>query len=678
MSVGDKELVQPISTSQQQAFIDSIKTLADQAYFASPIGKAEARATINQLVDSKRYVEADYVLNVYFDQSLQGANQQDSAFYHFNKAIVWRIRAELDTTIVFAKKVLEIADVPNDWRMRCYNLLGMKALYSSDFSLGIKYFKAAIALIPDPDTSFFGGLLHNNLFATYSNLGLDSLALVNLKQAIRYHKTDPDSSNLGFALRNLWAHYHHRDLFFEADSVIDIAIRVGESTDSPVLLRGCYCNKAATMAKLGYAKQTRKYLDACLNFDIEDVNGQRRNIPALALGALTAYNFLGMPDSAIYYGNLGMTNKGLLVGKRNYIFLHEGLKDAYILKGDFKRALAHSDSIVRLQREFYVPEILKQRSQLQSEFQEQQKDLELAYLQQQALIKDDRIADQAKWLTVLGLLFALVAVALIALARLGQINRTKTAEIKRINLLLQGQNQELKELSGTKDRIFQIIAHDLRGPIHGFMALPEILETAAENNDTDFLKELGKQLGVSVKGLSRLIDSLLLWAQSQNGTLAYNPEPMPVLTLLQLIDDLYNKTAAIKHVKLVVEPCSHDYFIMADPPSVETALRNLVNNAIKFTPRGGVVRIYATGEEKVIRLCVADNGIGISVERQRHLLNLKSRQRRLGTEGEKGSGLGLILVQDLAKHNHGTLEMQSVEGQGSTFSLQLPRVEVKL
>ncbi|WP_169435085.1 ATP-binding protein [Neolewinella persica] len=235
---------------------------------------------------------------------------------------------------------------------------------------------------------------------------------------------------------------------------------------------------------------------------------------------------------------------------------------------------------------------------------------------------------------------------------------------------LADRNENLHQLNATKDRFFGIIAHDLRNPVVALNMAGEQLRFSLGQGAQDTALRQANNINKTVNRLSGLLDNLLQWALLQTGSTPYRPENLPLAALTEEAVDLYEQAAELKQVRLNVD-VPHSLIVRADPRALLSVIRNLVNNAIKFTSAGGEIAITARLRGQEVIIDVADNGIGMSRNKQKELFGLSTASLP-GTAGERGSGLGLLLCQQLVRQNGGSIHLVSEEGKGSTFSIHLP------
>ena len=274
---------------------------------------------------------------------------------------------------------------------------------------------------------------------------------------------------------------------------------------------------------------------------------------------------------------------------------------------------------------------------------------------------------QAQLLQSRNQLYLIVALALLLLLAVGGY---LFAQLRKAKQSLENKNQELEDLNATKDRFFGIIGHDLRSPLLALESVGNQMEYHLRKGNTDKLVNLSKLMDTTTHRLTGLLDNLLNWALTQQGTLPNNPRPLHMRELSQQVLDMFALHAANKQITLE-NAIPDDLRVHADDTGMRTILRNLISNAIKFTPQGGQVRLSAKKEGSQVRVQIKDTGIGIPGEHLEHLFELK-KERKAGTDGERGTGLGLVLVKELTSLNQGELLIDSEEGKGTAFTVRLP------
>ncbi|MBF2055256.1 MAG: sensor histidine kinase [Candidatus Sericytochromatia bacterium] len=229
--------------------------------------------------------------------------------------------------------------------------------------------------------------------------------------------------------------------------------------------------------------------------------------------------------------------------------------------------------------------------------------------------------------------------------------------------------QQLEASNRFKNRLFSIVAHDLRSPLANLSSLLALVGDGTLNAAES--KQMMQRLQNQTQSLLRSLDNLLHWSQDQISGQAPRKQVLALDDILTEIYQLYLPVAQQKGVALQKLSAKH-LSSLGEPDQIRLIIRNLVNNAIKFTPGGKSVTLSATQSAEGIAISVQDQGIGMNTGQLQRLLDRDSYQVRAGTEGEKGLGLGLELCQNYAHYNGGDLLVNSQPGQGTTFILRLP------
>lgn len=275
---------------------------------------------------------------------------------------------------------------------------------------------------------------------------------------------------------------------------------------------------------------------------------------------------------------------------------------------------------------------------------------------------------QAQLLRSQNQLFGAVAIGLFAILLIGGF---LFFQLRKARKTLETQNLQLKQLNATKDKFFGIIAHDIRSPITALDSVGEQMTYYLEKNNTVKLQRLATRVDTTAKRLSNLLDNLLNWALLQTGTIPYNPVAVDIKTVSDEILELYEPIATAKNIRLI-NHIETDKMVFADESSLNAILRNLINNALKFTAKNGEVAINIKAANQKFFIEINDTGTGISAEKLPTLFNIE-RNSSKGTAGEKGTGLGLMLCKELVELNKGTIKAFSEIGKGSTFVFSIPK-----
>lgn len=235
-------------------------------------------------------------------------------------------------------------------------------------------------------------------------------------------------------------------------------------------------------------------------------------------------------------------------------------------------------------------------------------------------------------------------------------------------------NQKLQELNATKDKFFSIIAHDLRNPFNNIISLSKLLDSSSASSKPEFLQRNIQVIQRSAENAYNLLDNLLNWARSQTGIMSFQPEETPLQLIINNAFEATMTMAQKKQVSITIID-GENHMVMADANMINTVLRNMMTNAIKFTATGGNITLQTEIVQNKARILVKDNGIGIDPQRIANLFSITERNSQPGTNNEPGTGLGLIICKEFVEKHGGSIMIEQNENKGTIFSFTLPLAE---
>jgi signal transduction histidine kinase/uncharacterized protein HemY len=374
------------------------------------------------------------------------------------------------------------------------------------------------------------------------------------------------------------------------------------------------------------------------------------NIAALYIGKKDFKRAIANLELALEAGRDAQDQEQTL---KTYDYLSQCYKE---LK-DYKKALASKETSLGILDFIQHDKNERQLLETQNRYQMKKKEGEIDELELDRAQREKVIEAQTKLRDFLFLLmaFGLIIVILVLFLYLSK----------------RRSNRKLQEINATKDKLFSIIGHDLKGPLNSLTAFSTLLLHHTDSLTKDEIKMLSLDLDKSLKNLFTLLENLLEWGRSQTGNIDFKPEAFDLAIVLKENEDLLRVLAENKKITLINNNPS-PLMVKAHRHSINTVVRNLISNAIKFTPSAGLITLQVEPIEKFLRVSVTDTGVGMSEAAIQRLFKIGTKYSTVGTAQEKGTGLGLVLCKDFIEKNGGTIGVSSTEGKGSTFYFTVP------
>lgn len=494
----------------------------------------------------------------------------------------------------------------------------------------------------------------------YLDMGLNEKALGYFKEALEFYALLGSSggNREGFAIcyEQIAVIYIESGNYQEAYTYVDSTLQIYTVSKSALGISNSYKKLGMIAYRTGDYKSAMDYLQGSLATKIEI--GDILNIASI-------YQYIGLCMIGEGRTNEGFANlqKGLEFAVSNnqtkiQLNIYSDLTKAYLATGDMGNAIECQSKQIEIQNQLLSGGANIKLEQLQAIYEIDSQNAEILELEKKneinsLLIKQHRLF---QLIMVAGVLIAV----LFSIALLWFYKRIRRA------------NHELKETIAAKDKFFAIISHDLRGPTISLSSFINHLSETSDDYSPEELKSLLLKLNKSAESMSTLLDNLLLWAQTQLNKIEFRPMEIRLTDVLQNSIKGLKQTADNKQIDIRVD-LEENIRIMADSMMVQTIVRNILSNAIKFTPRGGSVIINsATMDSNNAIVSFTDNGIGIDKRAIPHLFDISGTQHSTGTEDEKSSGLGLVIVREFIDRNKGTINIESQKDKGTTVTITLP------
>lgn len=351
---------------------------------------------------------------------------------------------------------------------------------------------------------------------------------------------------------------------------------------------------------------------------------------------------------------------------------YEYLSECYEAMEDYKQALEYKDLFLAI-RELIHGEMNEQRLlETQNRYVIGQQESQIETLEFDSTIRKVELARQTKNNQRLLLFVALILAAGGVIVVFYLEKRRSAKLVTDVNARLTVQQTELQELNATKDKFFSIISHDLKGPLNSLSSFSNLLINYTDSLSKEEIQTFAKDFDKSLKNLFALLENLLEWSRSQTGNIDFTPDRFEICAILESNKDLLESQAKIKSI-WIQSVARSELYIDAHKNSINTVVRNLISNAIKFTQEGGRIELDARKKGNEVIISVADTGVGMSEAVINRLFRIDAKHSTKGTANEKGTGLGLILCKEFIEKNGGRIWVESKEGEGTIFFFALPQ-----
>lgn len=330
--------------------------------------------------------------------------------------------------------------------------------------------------------------------------------------------------------------------------------------------------------------------------------------------------------------------------------------DIHAAAGNLNGYYKHKNNFMNLTDALFNISRDAEMAQLESNYLLKEKEADNLRLINENLQKESTIERQYYFFIGAGVIILMIGVGFFIVYQ-------NNKRIKALNLQIEASNK-------TKDRLFSIISHDLRGPIAAFETTPQILKSYVKKNQPEKINEMVDHIDRSAKSINQLLDNLLNWSLSQKEELLINIEKLAIRPIIDEVLAVFEETANAKEIR--IESNIGDEFIMADRNTFSTVVRNLISNAIKFSHSGSSISINHRINDNWIEFTFSDKGTGMNEQQLEKLFTIDKSKVRSGTAREKGTGLGMVLVKEFVEMNKGELRVESRPEEGTTFYVSLP------
>lgn len=585
-----------------------------------------------------KYVEAI----AYFDESIQLCLDHNYleglANAYYNKGLAYHYMGDLERALEYALLSLEIDEQRGDevGMGYDYNKIAETYLDLGEFEKALEFYHKGLALREKLDDTYGLAISYNGLGGLYYELRSMDTALMYYKQSAAMNAQLENTMGEASALSNIGNIYLYNGKYQEAKQMYESSITHFEAINDRI-------NLASSLNALAYAYQRMEQYDSARYFGL------------MSLDTALQYNFA-------------------YVVVANYELLHT----VEAFTNHYEKAYEYLYSFQKLRDSLVNESQVVKINDMRNQFELEKKEVELG--QQRLVIESGEAANRNLLIGVVVLL--VIAIVILALSwylyRIRGILRMRNhkiaiqnKELNAINTALKRSESQLAQSNQLKDKFFSIIAHDLKAPLINLHTLMFIAKTLPEVQQSG---EVGKQIHVldeEILKVTALLDNLLYWALNQQTEMICKYEEVDVRDLVQETIELWEKYMENKGVRVELH-IDGDTLIRTDKQMLYFVLRNLISNAVKFTHPNSKIGITCCREQQMLKISVSDQGVGMNLTQINELFVPGLNNSQEGTQKEKGTGIGLLLVREFLDKLAGEISVKSQQGKGSEFVIDIP------
>ncbi len=612
--------------------------------------------------------------------------------------LYWRL-GEFNTAydyLLEARSIFRRENIPEGYA-RTLNHFGVLLSGRGYYDKGLEHYYQALNIYEDLNLLSRQAIVMNNIGMTYQLQDDLDLAEEYHMRSLAISKEANNERGMAYSLNNLASlsfvrgNHEEAQAYFEAALEIrqrypdfralaetrrEIGIFYSETADHKKALEELY------LARGLYDRISDDHnlarVDNILG-DVYTARGQLLQAEHYFNQSLAAAERIGLPSTI----------------SKNYL----GLSKLMAMRDDYTNAYNYQEKYLAIQDSIYDAKSKRRALELKMLYDRKRKESEIALLRKTKQINELNLEKQRLFQNLLLLIILIILILLVLIYyRYVEVRRTnrmleaqkeeitrKNQQLHDLNNKLLRQKKELDELNKnlkkserhlisvnkTKDRFFSIISHDLRNPFASIVSFSRILKRDINTLTKEELQELTVELDKSVLKINSLLENLLQWSQTQTGKIKYKPELFVVKDLIRDNVNLLSIRAREKSIDITDKVVDH-LVVWGDVNMTNTIIRNLLSNALKYSYPGGRVTLNSRKLNAMVEISIADDGTGIPEEDQEKLFRVDSLYTTLGTNDEKGSGLGLLLCKEFVKKQGGDIAFESTKGKGSVFSFTIP------
>ncbi|MDY0077630.1 MAG: tetratricopeptide repeat-containing sensor histidine kinase [Bacteroidales bacterium] len=622
--------------------------------------------------------------------------------------------AEIDSCLLMlrvAKSMLPLVDKV-DIYFRVFNQFGAMFTRIQQYDSASFYLEKAEELVDEVDGPMFKASLYNNLGALSSAKGKYQESFTEFLKARDYSEEAGDFQSVAILDNNFGRISQAVDDYEGSIAYFESAIEINKTLGDLFNLSMNYNNLGISLSNIGRLEEALEVYQKALSINVDQGFMKEQARAHLNIADV----FLKMGDTSRAKSNL---LKSLQICeqydiKYGIMICSLELGDIYFNSKDFKKALAYVNRAEGLAKQDGSGELLVKvyalkanlltalnnltnaidyknkyitlndsltktanknlLLELKTKYETEKKTLENQSLKFENENKSRIIYWQHISVAAFVIIFLVLIILIINVLRGRKKLENANQNLKELNQKIVDQNKLLKETVSTKNKILAILGHDLRSPFSSMLGLFEMMLADYDSFNPEEKRRIFELIFTQVSDTYNTVDNVLNWALNQQGKIISHPQEEKLFDIVERIRKLFDNIAVQKQINILNE-VPQELTAFVDKDLISTVLRNLINNALKFSFKDGTIVIKAIELDDKVKIQVIDNGRGMNASKLNLLMSDETLVSERGTDNETGTGLGFHIVKDFIKLQQGSIIVESEEGKGSIFSIELPRFQ---
>lgn len=572
-----------------------------------------------------------------------------------------------DFTVTSLEEALDSAQSWHDdsLQINIYNYLGLANYYIGNYQKSTEYFFHALNLLDQSPNARQKSKIYNNLGMIFDELEDYDRALSFYQESFYLDSLKKNKKGLIISYINLGISYQHLNQYDASLKNYNKAYNLAQELGDSVSMIDVLNNLGTLEYDLKNYEESLDYYQQALQLyqksnDLAGVAITQNNIGLVYLDEKEYSKALPRFKNALDLStDLGMYDFSGDIFSNLSIYYEE--------VGDYKKALEYYDKYNEVHDSLISEKQDLAIRKLEAQYQSEKKQREILELQQVNMQQKELLNDSKN---IQGYLYVIILLVIIFLAILFFLLRKE----RRLARELQEKTKELKKLNISKDRFFSIIAHDLKNPFNALVGYTSLLRSDFDSFSKKEISQIIADLNEATEKGFALLENLLYWTRSQTNRIKVFKTSFNLKQLIDGVVSLAGPNLAAKSQTVEIN-IDEDLKMFADKDMIATVIRNLAFNAIKFSYPESTIRVEGKKIGDKIQVSVIDHGVGIDADKQHKFFNYEENTTSAGTDGETGSGLGLVICKEFIEKNNGMIWVESELGKGATFRFSIPYIK---